>query len=80
MITIFNRKELFVTFSSEEQLRIRNILRDNNIEHYVKCQSRNFWNRGRTGSFGLNSEYLYDYKIYVRNKDYEKAIYLINKR
>ena len=77
MITFFNRKELFITFSNSEYIRIKNILSDNRIEYSVKCTNRQFWNRSRTGSFGLNSEYLYDYKIYVKREDYKKALYLI---
>lgn len=77
MITIFNRKELFITFSNSEYIRIKNILSDNKIKYSVKCSNRQFWNRGRTGSIGLNTEYLYDYKIYVKHEDYKKALYLI---
>ena len=79
MITILNRKELFLTFSMEECSRIKNILCDNNIEFYIKTSTRDFWNRRRTGSFGVNMNYNYEYKFFVKGSDYEKAIYLINK-
>ena len=78
MITIFNRKEVFITYDSNEQLRIRNLLRDKNIEHYASCKGRNDWNRGRIGSFGIDMSRNYEYKIYVRGKDYEKAKFYIN--
>lgn len=80
MITIFNRKEVFITYDSNEQLRIRNILRDNNIEHFTKCKGRNDWNRGRTGSFGIDMSCNYEYKIFVKRSDYVKAVLAINKR
>ena len=79
LITIFNRREVFITYDSNEQLRIRNLLRDKNIEHYVKCKGRNDFNRGRTGSFGIDMSCNYEYKIYVRQKDYEKAKFFINR-
>ena len=80
LITIFNRKEIFITYDANEQLRIRNLLRDNNIEHYTACKGRNDHNRGRTGSFGINMSCNYEYKIYVKHRDYEKAVLAINKR
>lgn len=80
MITIFNRKEIFITYDANEQLRIRNLLRDNNIEHCTVCKGRNDRNRGRTGSFGINMSCNYEYKIYVKRRDYEKAVLAINKK
>lgn len=79
MITFFTRKELFLTYNVEEMMRIRNVLHDNNIEYHVKVGSRDFWSRGRTGSFGINQNCNYEYKFYVKKPDYEKALYLIHK-
>ena len=36
MITIFNRKELWTTFSMEEQASIRSLLADNGIDYSIK--------------------------------------------
>ena len=80
MITIFNRKEIFITYDPNKQLYVRNLLRDNNIEHFTKCKDRNDHHHGRCGSFGIDMSCNYEYKIYVKRSDYEKAVLLINKR
>ena len=85
MITIFNRKELYLTYSINDQAIIRGILSQNNIEYYVKTVNRmssSFFasgNRGRRGSFGQNMDVNYQYIIYVHKKDYDNAMYIINK-
>ncbi len=78
MITFLTRKELYITFNIEEMVRVRNILKDNNIEYDIKIFSRDFWSRGRTGSFGINQSYNYEYKFYVKRSEYEKALHFIN--
>lgn len=80
MITIFNRKEVFITFNMNEMVRIKNILKDKNIENYVKVAGRDFWSRGRTGSFGIDQSCNYEYKIYVKRSDYDSAIRYINEK
>ena len=85
MITIFKRKELSVTLSMEVQSKIREILTANNIDYLIKTKNLQAspWlsnNRARTGSAFINSANSYEYKIYVRKEDYEKAIHLINNR
>ena len=85
MITIFNRAELSVTFRLEEQSRIRQILADHKIDYYVKTINRDSpspfsaGSRSRTGSFGMNPDMMYEYKIYVRKSDLDKARFLIRK-
>lgn len=78
MITIFNRKEVFITFGADEYFRIKNILKDRNIEIYVKIHGRNDHNRGRNGSFGIDTEHACEYIIFVKRCDYDRAIYFIN--
>lgn len=79
MITIFNRKKVFTSFSMESQAEIRNLLDNNGIKHYVKVVNKRsaspFGNgtRSRTGSFGENFLYTYEYTIYVHKKDYALA-------
>lgn len=84
MITVFNRKELTITMSMGVQAKIRDILVANNIDYVIK--TKNFqaspWysnNRARTGAAVINTNYSYEYKIYVHKKDYEKAVHLIRK-
>ena len=78
MITLFNRRELLTTFSLDKQAAICGLLADNNIDYYIKTINRNsasFMNdtRAVVGSFGQNLELSYEYIIYVRRADYERA-------
>ena len=84
MITIFNRKEIYLTYSMSEQAKIRDKLSQANIKYYVKTVNRMSPSpfagvrRSRTGSFGQNMDLNYEYTIYVHKKDYEQAKYVIN--
>ncbi len=82
MVTIFNRKELIVTTEMDRQSEVRNILSQNGIDYTVKITNLEAApmignRRGVVGSFGINQDYSYEYKIYVHKKDFEKATYLI---
>ena len=82
MITIFNRKELLVTMDINRQSNIRDVLSANRIDYKIKVtnlQSPSLFEskRGRFGSFGINQNYSYEYKIYVNRKDYDYAFNLI---
>ena len=85
MITLFNRRELTITWDQARQAQIRAILSSHGIESTVKIldfpASSNACNRygHNAGTFGLNRDYLYAYRIYVRGRDYEEAEYLIRK-
>ena len=82
MITIFTRKELLVTFDIKQQNDVRDILSANGMKYVVKVTNRQnaaVFGSGRTrsGSFGIDSNLCYEYKIYVHKKDYDTAIRLI---
>ena len=82
MITVFNRKELIITLEMNRQAQVRDILSQNGIDYTVKTTNPETApilgdRRGYTGSFGINPDYSYEYKIYVHKKDYEKAAALI---
>jgi len=82
MITIFNRKEVLITFDMNRQASVREILTANGIDYTVKVtnlQSASVvgCGRGRMGSFGINEKYTYEYKIYVHKSDYDNALRLI---
>ena len=85
MITIFNRKELCITFDFKEQARIRDVLTFNNIDFIIKTINRMSpspmaaGSRARTGTFGQDTRTMYEYKIYVHKNDYEEAVHLIRK-
>ena len=60
MITIFNRKELLVTFDLKRQNYVRDILSANGIDYVIKVvdrQNSSFFSnsRARVGSLGMNA-------------------------
>lgn len=72
MITIFNRKELRITYSMRDKADIEEKLERSGIEYTVK--SGNFMSSGRNrGIPGINADAAYEYRIYVYKKDAEKA-------
>ena len=80
MITIFNRKELFLTYDMKKQSEIRTILQNHKIDYHVNV--KNVYSRsplggaprGRTETPGVDLNKSYEYKIYVRKEDYERAV------
>lgn len=83
MITILNRKELLVTMDMKKQAAVIDALSANNISYIIK--TTNITNsqavgshRGYQGSYGVNQDYAYEYKIYVHKNDYDKAVGLIS--
>lgn len=74
MICILNRKELLTTADMERQTKIRNILSENNIPYQVRVRSNTGGlSRSRTVLPGTNPARMYQYYIYVKRSDYEKA-------
>ena len=85
MIMIWNRKLIYQGIDIEKASRIRSFLSQNDIKYsYKTVNSRGSsmfgLGRGHTGSFGEKIEYNYHYYIYVHKNDYDKAIWIINKR
>lgn len=85
MITVFNRREVYITYSMKKQSEIRDALFNNNIDYKIKTVNRmspspfSIGSRGRMGSFGQNMDVNYEYTFYVKKADYDKAKYIINK-
>lgn len=83
MLTIFNRRELLITFSGEEQARVRDALAQNGVDYHIKTVNPSARStfaasaRSRTGSFGVNTDCAYQYYIYVHKNDYDRARSLI---
>lgn len=83
MITVFNRKELLVTYDMKRQSEIRTILGNYKIDYDVKV--KNFLSsspmragfRTYTGTLGVDLTKSYEYKIYVKRTDYERAVFLM---
>ncbi len=86
MITIFNRKELLITYDMKKQSEVRTTLQNHNIKYDVKIKnllSPSIFSRsGRTyiGSRGVDLTNSYEYKIYVKKSDYEEAVVLLNEK
>ncbi len=84
MITIFNRKELTTTFDFNKQAQVADALAANNIDYGIKVFNMQsggaFCHRSggrKSGAFGINQDFSYQYTIYVKRCDYEKACYVI---
>ena len=75
MIHLFNRKELLLTTRMEHQARVRDLLVANNIPYLVRTSSNISRSRGVVP--GMRMDMLYQYRIYVKRTDYEKARALI---
>ena len=75
MIHLFNRKELLLTSSLEHQARVRDLLAANQIPYRVKTSSN--LSRSRTVLPGMRMDVRYQYRIYVKKEDYEKAKYVL---
>jgi hypothetical protein len=66
VITIFNRKQLIITYDITVQAKIRDILAMNNVDyriHPIMLSARTYTPP--------------EYKIYVKKTDYDYASYLI---
>lgn len=79
MLNLFNQKELMTTFSMKEQSEITEELHNNGVKYRVKTVSRMGAERGKVGSYGLDEKGAYQYIIFVKKNQYEKAqFYLKN--
>ena len=84
MLTIFNRRELLITFDMQKQAVIRSLLAQNKIDYTVKTVNRkspspfSSGSRARSGTFGENLQFEYEYIIYVHKSNYDIAKAIIN--
>ena len=79
MITIFNRRQLAVTYALEEKIHICRVLAEQNIAYLVREIHRTAPHaitseRPRDGSFGKQSEMVTAYFIYVKKSDFTAAV------
>ena len=78
-VTLFNCKELFVTYSLKEQARVRDVLSAEDIDYDIKplnLASPSPMTAGRKavlGNFGIDQSTSCEYKIYVKKEDFERA-------
>ncbi|RRK30987.1 hypothetical protein EBB54_06095 [Schaedlerella arabinosiphila] len=86
MITLFNRREAYITYSMQEQSEIRSLLAQNGLDYSVKVINRkspspaDAGSRARMGSFGENPGLMYEYIFYVHKDDIEKARRIVQAR
>ena len=83
MIHLFNRKELLMSYDLRQVNDLRELLRANRIDYYVKAVSSRTpfamsEARARTASFGP-ARNLERYTVYVRKTDYDRVLYLLRK-
>ena len=77
MITIFNRRQLAVTYALEEKIHICRVLAEQNIayrEIHRTAPHAITSERPRDGSFGKQSEMVTAYFIYVKKADFTAAV------
>ena len=79
MLTVFNRREVLASFSSDEFARAREALSQVDIAYssrMVNLESAKGWGadrRGTYGSLGMNRQYTKQYVLFVHKRDYEEA-------
>lgn len=86
MITIFNRKEVCITYDMKRQAEVRDILQGAGMDYVIRTKNRTAsafargGTRAYTGSFGRDQMMDYEYHIYVHKDDYEEAMHLIREK
>lgn len=84
MLTIFNRKELTITYDMKRQADVRALLLQHGIGYDVHVTNRrspsplSLGSRGILGTFGESLQLEYEYRIYVHRSDYDRAFAIIN--
>ena len=84
MLSFLGRKELYVTFSLQQQARLRTLLQDAKIPYRVRVVDRRApllggSSRARTGTFGENRSLECEYIFYVPRKQFSQAEPLLSK-
>ena len=84
MIFFWRRREVLVTYSLEERIRVCSALAAHKIEYEVDVMDLAAPTlgspRGRTVTFGLNINSAIEYKISVDKDDYDEACYVAFKK
>lgn len=83
MFTFFNSESLWIGFEMERFNQIRDILDSKSIPYKYKIKnhlgqfSGRGTIRGTKGSFGISTEHMYQYEIFVYKRDFKQAQFLI---
>ncbi|MGI5824260.1 MAG: hypothetical protein ACOX7J_01690 [Bacillota bacterium] len=73
MLTIFNRREVLLTYSVKDQADAKEILDNNGIKYRVKSST----NKNGSARFGRGVDNAFEYRILVHKDDWPKAKYLL---
>ncbi|MBQ6947072.1 MAG: hypothetical protein IJN42_03405 [Clostridia bacterium] len=73
MITIFNRKEVCLTHDMQRQGDVRRALADAGIPYKVVTNPITSLRSRHGGTIGPQAAFLYQYKIFVHRRDYDRA-------
>ena len=79
MINVFNRKEVCITYDMAEQARVRDILKQNNIEYDLDTKRIKSPLGAQVSVNSDMSNRCLEHKVYVKKSDYELAKKLIEK-
>ena len=77
MIHLFNRAELLLTYDLNRLNQVRDALAAAGIDYQYRTKDMSrptaFSGRGQRSTFGLNQEFMVEYKLYVRREDLSRA-------
>lgn len=81
MITVFNRSEVLLTRDEKVYIDARGKLEDAGIDYQARCRDmlRNRGARTGRGTLGLRQDQMFEYVIYVRREDAERAHYILQR-
>lgn len=74
---IWNRREIYYGYSMKTFSELRDCLAFNKLRYDYKIRTSG---NSRFGHLGENMEYNQQYYLYVHKKDYDNAVYFINKK
>ena len=72
MITVFNRRELMITLSMEEQMAARQCLSDAGLNYVLRTKNITASSH-QMGHLGIHPQAVLEYRIYVHREDEDRA-------
>ena len=84
MLSFFHQKSVYIGTNLKKFNAVRDLLDQHQIPYKYKTKNRSGqWSgrgkmRGRTGSIGTSPEDMYEYEIFVQDKDYQQALHCLS--